>query len=159
MNREEFLQKLEETLTGQVPPQVVRENLEYYGSYIREERRKGRSEAEVMDELGDPRLIARTIIDTTPGGGTEEFEEYRSGFGGFGGNTGSSDEEHAGTGPMGNFRVYDMSKWYSKVLAVIILVGIITLIIAIISGILSLLIPILPTLIVIAIIMRLVRGF
>ena len=64
MNREEFLRGLENALSGNVPPSVVRDNLRYYDDYIRSERQKGRSEADIMDELGDPRLIARTILDT-----------------------------------------------------------------------------------------------
>ena len=39
--------------------------LRYYDDYIRSERQKGRSEADIMEELGDPRLIARTILDTS----------------------------------------------------------------------------------------------
>lgn len=62
MNREEFLRGLENALSGNVPPSVVRDNLRYYDDYIRSERQKGRSESDIMDELGDPRLIARTIL-------------------------------------------------------------------------------------------------
>lgn len=58
MNREEFLRGLENALSGNVPPSVVRDNLRYYDDYIRSERQKGRSESDIMDELGDPRLIA-----------------------------------------------------------------------------------------------------
>ena len=35
-----------------------------YENYIDTEIRKGRREQEVLEELGDPRLIAKTIIDT-----------------------------------------------------------------------------------------------
>ena len=76
MNREEFLRGLENALSGNVPPSVVRDNLRYYDDYIRSERQKGRSESDIMDELGDPRLIARTILDTTPGAAEGEYEEY-----------------------------------------------------------------------------------
>ena len=59
MNREEFLRGLENALSGNVPPSVVRDNLRYYDDYIRSERQKGRSESDIMDELGDPRLQAQ----------------------------------------------------------------------------------------------------
>jgi uncharacterized membrane protein len=39
--------------------------LRYYENYIIEESRKGRTEAQVIEDLGNPRLIAKTIIDTT----------------------------------------------------------------------------------------------
>ena len=35
MNREEFLQGLRSALSGEVPPEVVRDNLQYYQEYIR----------------------------------------------------------------------------------------------------------------------------
>ena len=89
MNREEFLRGLENALSGNVPPSVVRDNLRYYDDYIRSERQKGRSESDIMDELGDPRLIARTILDTTPGAAEGEYEEYHP-FGSFAGNSGRS---------------------------------------------------------------------
>ena len=34
MNREEFLRGLENALSGNVPPSVVRDNLRYYDDYI-----------------------------------------------------------------------------------------------------------------------------
>ena len=56
MNREEFLQGLTKALTGEVPPEIVRENLRYYEEYIRAEMKKGRSENEIMEELGSPQI-------------------------------------------------------------------------------------------------------
>ncbi len=165
MNREEFLQKLQEALSGEVPPEVVRDNLQYYSSYIHAERQKGRGEAEIMDELGDPRLIARTIMDTTPGGGSGEFPEYHSlfGFDAFG--SADSDEEvgsRDGYGGMGGrshtkVRYYDLSKWYWRLLAVLIFIGIFMFVAAIITGILTLLIPLLPLLIIISVVVWVAR--
>lgn len=63
MTQREFLNILRKALNGQVPPHVVTENLNYYDTYIYEEIQKGRLERDVMEELGDPRLLARTIID------------------------------------------------------------------------------------------------
>jgi hypothetical protein len=165
MNKEEFLQKLQDTLSSEVPPEIVRENLQYYSRYIRDERQKGRTEAEIMEELGDPRMIARTIIDTTPGGGGN-FEEYTGSFG-FGdwGYTSRQDSStdagsyESGTNQQtGSFHVYDLNKWYYKVLAIVILIAIMTVIIAIVSGILSLLIPLLPVILVVMILMWFLRG-
>ena len=56
-----------------MPPRVVEENVRYYDGYISDEVRKGRSEEEVIEEIGDPRLIARTIEDTTDGAGEGAF--------------------------------------------------------------------------------------
>lgn len=63
MERQEFLQGLEEALTGEISVRQLQSNLQYYRDYISEEISRGRPEQEVMEELGDPRLIARTIVD------------------------------------------------------------------------------------------------
>ena len=39
------------------------DNVRYYQEYIDSEIRKGRNESEVMDQLGDPRLLAKSIIE------------------------------------------------------------------------------------------------
>ena len=162
LNREEFLRGLENALSGNVPPSVVRDNLRYYDDYIRSERQKGRSESDIMDELGDPRLIARTILDTTPGAAEGEYEEYHP-FGSFAGNEGrsrqESEEGRAAYGQqMGNIHYYDLNKWYWKVLAVVIVVLFFTLVITIVGGILSLVIPLLPVIGIVVLIMWLVQG-
>ena len=69
MNREEFLSRLASALNGEVHPSVIQENLKYYDEYIREEAAKGRSEEEVIDEIGGYRLIAKTIIEANGGSG------------------------------------------------------------------------------------------
>ena len=58
MNTGEFLNRLEDALRGKVSNQVIEANLQYYRDYITGEIRKGRTEEQVMDDLGDPRLIA-----------------------------------------------------------------------------------------------------
>ncbi|MCI9068373.1 MAG: DUF1700 domain-containing protein [Lachnospiraceae bacterium] len=63
MTQREFSDTLKKALNGQVPPHVVTENLNYYADYIYGEMQKGRLERDVLEELGDPRLLARTIID------------------------------------------------------------------------------------------------
>lgn len=80
MTKQEFLEKLRLALTGNVPGSVVSENLQYYEDYINTEIRKGKSEEEVLAALGDPRLIARTIITTNSRDdmeGTGDYREYR----------------------------------------------------------------------------------
>lgn len=65
MNELEFIRLLKEALDGQVPPSVIRENVRYYEGYISEQRGNGRSAEDVLEELGDPRLIARTIVEAS----------------------------------------------------------------------------------------------
>ena len=146
MNREEFLRGLENALSGNVPPSVVRDNLRYYDDYIRSERQKGRSEADIMDELGDPRLIARTILDTTPGAAEGEYEEYHP-FGSFAGNSGrSSQQENAqqtqsgGYSGSGNIHYYDLNKWYWKVIFSVVVIAILFVLFVLVGGIFTILI-------------------
>ena len=63
MSREEFLTELRKALQGRVSQQTVNDNLRYYEEYILTESHKGKTEAEVIAELGNPRLLAKSIID------------------------------------------------------------------------------------------------
>lgn len=58
MNCEEFLRLLQETLDGKVSERIIADNVDYYKSYIRDQMTSGRSESEVLQMLGDPRLLA-----------------------------------------------------------------------------------------------------
>lgn len=64
MTRFEFSHKLRKALSGSVSHSVVNEHVAYYENYMDAEIKKGRSEKEVLEELGDPRLIAKTILNT-----------------------------------------------------------------------------------------------
>ena len=64
MNKKEFLDILYNQLSGQMPEGNVAAHVQYYRNYIEEEQRKGHSEDDILNELGDPRLIARTLLDT-----------------------------------------------------------------------------------------------
>ncbi|RKJ05924.1 DUF1700 domain-containing protein [bacterium D16-54] len=166
MNREEFLQGLRSALSGEVPPEVVRDNLQYYQEYIRTEMEKGRSEREIMDELGSPRLIARTIIDATPGAGEGAYEEYESaGSGYYGGSYASARNDRMeqaarsqSYGQGGNFRYYDLNKWYWKLLGLLVVIGVVMLVLMVIGGILSIVIPLLPVIMVVLFVMWLIKG-
>ena len=61
MDKQEFVDRLRMALNGRVSPGLVMDNVNYYEDYINTEIRKGRTEEEVLESLGDPRLIARTI--------------------------------------------------------------------------------------------------
>lgn len=65
MTKQEFLEKLRVSLNGKVAANQVEEHVRYYEDYINVEIRKGRDEEEVMAALGEPRLIAKTIVETS----------------------------------------------------------------------------------------------
>lgn len=68
MKKSEFLRQLRELLSFELPKQMVDKNVSYYRDYIEEEVKKGKSETDVIGEIGDPQLIARTIIDAALSG-------------------------------------------------------------------------------------------
>lgn len=63
MEKKEFIEKLQRALAGGLGSSLVAENVRYYQDYIESEIRKGRSEQEVLEQLGDPRLLAKSIIE------------------------------------------------------------------------------------------------
>lgn len=75
MNKEEFLNELQESLLGEVSETEIRDSLDYYGEYINQEISDGKSEEDVMAALGGARLIARSIIDAY-----QEKETHRQPF-------------------------------------------------------------------------------
>lgn len=72
MDRTEFIDRLQRALAGGVNSSRVAENVQYYREYIDVEIRKGRSEAEVLESLGDPRLLAKSIIEANKRAGISE---------------------------------------------------------------------------------------
>lgn len=160
MSREDFLQGLENSLSGNVPPAVVRDNLHYYSDYIRTEMEKGRSETEIMEELGDPRLIAKTIMDTTPNAGETVYEEYHP-YGSYNRTSGENrryEDPNEGAYQKNSVHYYDLSKWYWKLLSVVLVIAVVTVVITVVTGLLSLVIPILPVIGLVILIMWFVRG-
>ncbi len=62
MSKREFLEQLRQALDGEVDPITIDQNISYYDGYISGDLSK--SEENILESLGDPRLIAKTIIET-----------------------------------------------------------------------------------------------
>lgn len=78
MTKYEFLEGLRAALAGEIPDEVVAENIRFYEHYIDEEIRKGRAEQAVLEEFGSPRLIAKTIMETWQSEDTDLVTEEQS---------------------------------------------------------------------------------
>ena len=65
MNKEQFIDALRRALYGKIDDYTLQDHIRYYEDYIRQEMGKGQTEQEVLQELGDPRLLARTIVETS----------------------------------------------------------------------------------------------
>lgn len=62
MTREEFIIELKKALAEEIPASEIENNIKYYNNYIGEQMQT-KSEEQVLMELGEPRLIAKTIIE------------------------------------------------------------------------------------------------
>ena len=85
MTKEQFMMELEQSLQGEVSAYELSDSLTYYRQYFEDEIRNGKSEEDVIRELGSPRLIARSIIDAhgnegaASGNSGYEDSDYREG--------------------------------------------------------------------------------
>ncbi|MDF2908091.1 MAG: putative rane protein [Herbinix sp.] len=61
MNKTEFLNILRQSLSGEVTTGVIEQNINYYDGYI--SAQTAEDDDRIIDRLGDPRLIAKTIIE------------------------------------------------------------------------------------------------
>lgn len=144
MTKREFLEQLQKMLARELDAAGVADNVRYYSDYIDSAVRGGKSEAQVLAELGDPRMIARTILEveekraggapswqdntvyTEPGDDAYHAEE---GYGGYqteedygGGHRFSGYWQRGRAGSPGGFHVF-LSGWKAW-LAVIVLLAV-----------------------------------
>lgn len=138
MNKKEFLDILYEQLSGQMPEGNVAAHVQYYRNYIEEEQRKGRSEDDILNELGDPHLIARTLLDTdsTASGNPQTTGSYSEPYTD---NSYEYDNSSSGSKKVKSRSFHiDLSTWYGK-LAVILIAAVV---IILLCTVLSVLIPV-----------------
>jgi len=114
MDKKEFLEVLRQSLNGEVTSNVIEQNIKYYDQYINASSVE--EEAKILILLGDPRLIARTIIEADRAG------KQKSNFTG---NPGShtnyySEEEKADqnerSSGQGRNLFFTNLKWYHKIM-------------------------------------------
>ena len=80
MRTQEFLKILEQNLENKLSKQQVDAQVEYYRRYIQDQIRSGRNEADVLSELGDARMIARTIVDGMESESESHYQNTQSEF-------------------------------------------------------------------------------
>ena len=149
MTRAEFLEQLRSALQGNVQEHVVQENVAYYNQYISEELQNGKTEEEVLQMLGDPWILAKTIIAASDG--TDEEIVYESGRKSY-----YSEPEQEDSYVRQNVHIFGIDTWWKKLLLVLFIVMIVVLVVAIVSGIVSFLAPVLIPLLIVMIIIRLI---
>ena len=62
MTKQEFLDGLRRSLVNGLETAEINEHIRYYSDYIDSQIRMGISEEEIMSSLGEPRLIAKTLL-------------------------------------------------------------------------------------------------
>lgn len=62
MTKNEFLDEIGRTLSGELPEVEIETNINFYDEYITS--KSNNEEEDVLEQLGSPRLIAKTIIET-----------------------------------------------------------------------------------------------
>lgn len=149
MTKYEFLEKMRHALANDLSGPVVQENVNYYDSYISDEVRSGRSEAAVIEELGDPWAIARTIIESS--GNAENTENVREEY-----TYGSGRQVYEQRQGDRQVHVFNLGAWWKRLLLILGIVGVIMVVVAVIGGIFSLLAPILVPLLIIVFVFRII---
>lgn len=133
MTQNEFIRQLEGALKGKVSEQVIRDNVEYYNGYISAQLAAGRTLEDVLGGLGNPRLIAKTIIDTSePQADTGSDEGRRDGW------------------SFGWIRGPEKDSWVWKAVTAVIVIAVIVLILKFIFSVISFLFK--PAVVILAIV-------
>jgi hypothetical protein len=162
MTKQEFLDTLRRALNRELNEEEVEDNIAYYEEYFRGQMAQGHTEEEIIAQLGDPRLIARTILQVD-----EEREERQEAGGGFGYSEGETvyTEMPDGRGYAqdtddlrergSQFHVKQISGW--KVAAV--LIGILLLLCVLIGTAVAVVWKLLPVIVIIGVVLWLYHRF
>ena len=148
MNKKEFLDILYKQLSGQMPEGNVAAHVQYYRNYIENEEWKPECSVHLgkiyrgwcagLCRLGDPRLIARTLLDTdsTASGNPQTTGSYSEPYTD---NSYEYDNSSSGSKKVKSRSFHiDLSTWYGK-LAVILIAAVV---IVLLCTVLSILIPV-----------------
>ena len=125
MNKTEFLKKLEEHLEGQMEKSKIQTHIQYYREYIETQIKSGKTEEQLWKELGEPHLIAKTLLDADKDAVQDFYKTYREN---------EIYEEESENSIYGKSKVFklDLTSWYGKliviILAVLIILGLLIII-------------------------------
>ena len=130
MTKKEFLQTLQSQLQGELSQAQIAGYIHYYDEYISETTASGKTEEEVMDELGSPVFIAKTLLDTAEISGNQES-------GGYGQNVYDAEAENDDAWDNGYFQgkmhTWNISPFVAKWVIPIVLVCLLLLILSLLG--------------------------
>lgn len=152
MTQYEFVTELEQALRGNVDERVIQENVRYYNDYISEQKAAGKSEEEIFASLGSPRLIAKTIIDTSGDANAQGTNRTGAGksYSSYSYSNGSDDSSNGGDGWSFSWMKETASKnWVTKTIAILVVLAVVFLVLSLIFKIVGILFK--PAVVVLAI--------
>lgn len=76
MKKDQFMKELRRALAVELSAEEINEHVTYYNEYFSIELSKGRSEEQILDELGEPRLIAKSILGARNSEAVHHEEDY-----------------------------------------------------------------------------------
>ena len=136
--------QLKKALGNDLDSHEVQIHVDYYAEYIDGELKNGRSEEEILNELGDPWVIARSIIDSPVND---------SNYSGNSSTCDTYDDDSYNKDSSG----YDKMPQWKKVLWIIAAVCILFLVIMLMAGIFRVIVPFIIPVIVVIIIVRMFK--
>lgn len=133
MSKQAFLDRLRAALNGRIPVLQIEDTIRYYQDYIGTQINSGKSEEEVMEALGDPRLIARTIIETAcSGDGKEASGNHQNSFyqdGSYQENYNYNQRTQGKT----RHRTFRMQGWLAGILTCLVIFAIVSIVFSVLS--------------------------
>jgi len=120
MNKSEYLQILREALEGELNPLDIENNIRYYDQYIG--NRSIDDIEKILGELGDPRLIAKSIIEADRAAKQKDGMGHQSHQDDYYKNTDNNSQSHGRN-------LGKVLTWYNKLFLFAIIMFIIMLII------------------------------
>ncbi len=148
MTRSEFLNRLKHSLGNDLNTAQVQDYVDYYDSYIRGEMSKGRSETDVVDELGDPWALAKNISRAEISKGNAKSGSGSTGTGHtYEGNPEKGDGSH-------NFSLD--TRW-KRILAVVVVVVAALIVLSLFSAIFRVLSPVLIVVMIVLMLARVIQ--
>lgn len=134
MRQEEFLKIFQEALAGKISDRIIQENANYYRVYIKNEIASGKTEEEVLQLLGDPRLLAKTIEESNKFANNDESYASDNNGWSFQGNFQGNKERHDSQTHSTDIRkVFKMRGWLSLAITAVVLIALVSLIFSVIS--------------------------
>lgn len=148
MTRNEFLDGLRRALAGKVDVEIIDETIRYYEDYIDIQIRSGKTEQEILEQLGKPQLLAKSIVNANRdsgerGNGSAAEEIYE----------GEEEPRYSRSrmGDKGVRMIMKMPGWMAAFLALLLLFLFLWFIVSVLSFLAPVLIPVAIVLVIIAI--------